>query len=89
MEWKKKHWKRCEMYDTFGFLGSRYWQNFWRRNHDLISAKKVVRFDDKQDNWCRYDNLSDMYDGVYGRLHEMGIAERLNEAVWREKRLQH
>jgi hypothetical protein len=26
-----------------------------------------------------------MYDGVYGRLHEMGIAQKLSEAVWRDR----
>jgi hypothetical protein len=26
-----------------------------------------------------------MYDGVYGRLHEMGIAEKFSEAVWRDR----
>jgi hypothetical protein len=26
-----------------------------------------------------------MYDDVYGRLHEMGIAEKLSEAVWRDR----
>jgi hypothetical protein len=26
-----------------------------------------------------------MYDGVYGRLYEMGIAEKLSEAVWRDR----
>jgi hypothetical protein len=26
-----------------------------------------------------------MYDGVYGRLNEMGIAEKLSEALWRDR----
>jgi hypothetical protein len=85
MEWKKKHLKMGEMYDSFGFLGTHYWQNFFQRNHDIISAKKFVRFDSKRDDWCRCDNFSEMYDGVYGRLHETRIAEKLSGAVWRDE----
>jgi hypothetical protein len=66
IEWKKKHLKMGEIDVKFGFLGARYWQNFCRRNHDIIAAKKDVRFDSKRDDWCRYDNFSDMYDSVYG-----------------------
>jgi hypothetical protein len=85
IEWKKKYLKKGELDVTFGFLGARYWQNFCRRNHDIIYAKKTVLFDSKRDDWCRYDNFSDMYDDVYGRLHEMGIAKKLSEAVWRDR----
>jgi hypothetical protein len=70
---------------TFGFLGACYWQNSCRRNHGIISTKKAVCFGSKQDDWCRYDNFSDMYDDVYGRLYEMVIAEKLSEAVWRDR----
>jgi hypothetical protein len=77
--------KMGEIDVTFGFFGAGCWQNFCRPNHDIISAKKAVRFGSKRDDWCRYDNFSDMYDDVYGRLHEMGIAEKLSEAVWRDR----
>jgi hypothetical protein len=36
--------------------------------------KKAVRFDSKQDDWCRLDTFKDMYDDVYERLWEAGIA---------------
>jgi hypothetical protein len=85
IEWKKKHLKIGEIDVTFGFHGARYWQFFCRWNHGIISAKKAVRFDSKRDDWCRNDNFSDMNDDVYGRLHEMGIAENLSEAVWRDR----
>jgi hypothetical protein len=52
IEWKKKHLKMGEIDVTFGFLGACYWQNVCRRNHDIISAKKAVRFDSKRDDWC-------------------------------------
>jgi hypothetical protein len=31
------------------------------------------------------DNFEDMYEDVYERLCEAGIAEKLDEAVWRDK----
>jgi hypothetical protein len=85
MNWKKKYLKNSEIDDSFGSLGTRYWQNFCRRNAAVISAKKAVRFDSKRDDWCRLDNFEDMYDDVYEKSREAGIAEKLDEAVWRDK----
>jgi hypothetical protein len=31
------------------------------------------------------DNFEDMYDDVYEKLWEAGIAEKLAEVVWRDK----
>jgi hypothetical protein len=74
MAWKKANSKNGPDDDSFRSLGTRYWQNFCRRNRNLISAKKAVRFDSKQDDWCRLDNFEDMYEDVYERLWEAGIA---------------
>jgi hypothetical protein len=65
IDWKKANLKNGPDDDSFGSLGSRYWQNFCRRNADLISAKKVVKFDSKRDDWSRLDNFEDMCDFVY------------------------
>jgi hypothetical protein len=65
MNWKKKHLKNSEIDDSFGSLGTRYWQNFCLRNAAVISAKKAVRFDSKRDDWCRVGIFEDMYDDVY------------------------
>jgi hypothetical protein len=37
------------------------------------------------DDWCRLDNFEDMYDDVYEKLWEAGIAEKIDEVVWRDK----
>jgi hypothetical protein len=71
--------------DSFGILGTRYWQNFCCCNRNLISAKKAVRFDSNQDDWCRLNNFEDMYEDVYERLYKAGIAEKLDEDIWRDK----
>jgi hypothetical protein len=81
MTWKKANLKNGPDNDSFGSLGTGYWQNFCRRNRNLISAKKAVRVDSKRADWCRLHNFEDMYE----RLWEAGIAEKLDEAVWRDK----
>jgi hypothetical protein len=83
MEWKNKHLTMSERDATFGSLGARYWQNFCRRNEDVITVKKAVRFDSKRDDWCCWDNLCHMYGRVYLQLHHMGIAETWGGKGWR------
>jgi hypothetical protein len=57
MSWKKANLKNGPDDDSFASLGTQYWQNFCRRNRNLISAKKAVIFDSKRDDWCRLDNF--------------------------------
>jgi hypothetical protein len=82
--WKKANLRNGPDEDSFGSLGTRYWQNFCRRNRNLISAKKAIRFDSKRDDWYRLDNFEDIYEDLYDILWESGIAEKLDEAVWRD-----
>jgi hypothetical protein len=86
MEWEKKHLKMGETDALFGSLGEKYWQNFCQRNEDVITARKAVRFDSKRNDWCRWDNFRDVYAGVYGQLHQMGIAEILGDNVWKDEK---
>jgi hypothetical protein len=86
MECKKKHLERGERDATFGSLDARYWQNFCQRNKDVITAKKAVHFDSKRNDWCHWDNFRDMYGGVCGQLHHMGITEKNGDTVWRDEK---
>jgi hypothetical protein len=52
---------------------------------DIISSKKVVRFDSKRDDWCRLENFKDIYDDVYDKLAEAGITEELDAEVWLDR----
>jgi hypothetical protein len=61
MNWEKSSLKNCEIYHSFGSLGTKYWQIFWRR---------------KRDEWCRLDSFQDMYGDMYIKLWEAGIAEK-------------
>jgi hypothetical protein len=53
MVWKKINLKNFPTDDSFSSLGTRCWKILFRRNADIISAKKVNRFDSKRDDWCR------------------------------------
>jgi hypothetical protein len=50
----------------------------------VITSKKAVRFDSKRDDWCRLDFFADMYDGVYKKLGESGVAEVLEHEAWQD-----
>jgi hypothetical protein len=50
----------------------------------VITSKKAVRSNSKRDDWCRLENFDDMYDGVYNKLVESGVAEVLEHEVWRD-----
>jgi hypothetical protein len=81
MEWGKSNLKKGPNDDSFGTLGPRYWQSFCRRNADVITSKKAVRFDSKRDDQCRIDNFTDMYDGVYNKSVDAGVTEVLEHEV--------
>jgi hypothetical protein len=50
-------------------------------NADIITSKKAVRFEIKRDDWCRLENFADMYDRVYNKLVQSGMAEKLDHFV--------
>jgi hypothetical protein len=56
--------------------------DFYRRNKDVISCKKAVRFDSKRDDWCHLEKNQDMHDGVYDKLAEAGVVQVLENEVW-------
>jgi hypothetical protein len=85
MEWKNIHLRTESHNDSFGTLGPRYWQKFCLQNKDVISSKKAVRFDSKQNDWRRLETFQDMYDYVYGKLAEVGITEELDDDKWLDR----
>jgi hypothetical protein len=85
MKLKETHLKSGRNDDSFGTLGWRYWLFFLVHNSDIISSKKTVRFDSRRDDWCRLDNLKDMYNGVCNKLADAGIAEVLHDEVWLDR----
>jgi len=53
-----------------------------RQHCHRINAKKGVKFNSKQADWCTHQNLQMMYTEVYQQMVSSGIAHKLNTPVW-------
>jgi hypothetical protein len=60
MDWKKNNLKNGPNNNTFGTFAHRYWQNFCRRNADVVTSKKVIGFDSKRYEWCMLEHFANM-----------------------------
>jgi hypothetical protein len=60
---------------------NKWWRNFVRRHRVQLDIGKAVRFDMKRNEWCKQENFLAMYNNVYGKLTEKGIAKELDEEV--------
>jgi hypothetical protein len=58
-----------------GRAGLKWWQNFAKRHKVHLSIWKAVRFDMKRNEWCKLENFQQMYDFIYDKLAEKGLAE--------------
>jgi hypothetical protein len=58
--------------------------NFCKRNADVITSKKAIRFDSKRDDWCPLECFVHVYDRVNENLVQSGVAEKLDHAVWQD-----
>ena len=46
-------------------LGPKYWQNFMKRNGHELECKRGQKYSVDRENWCTYQNFSQMYTNVY------------------------
>jgi hypothetical protein len=67
--------------ENAGRVGLKWWRNFIRRHKVHLSTGKAVRFDMKKNEWCKRENFKNMYDFIYDKLVEKGLAEK-----WEEKK---
>jgi hypothetical protein len=65
--------------DNAGRVGLKWWRNFIRQNKCHLSIGKAVRFDMKRTESCKSENFSQMYDVIYVKLEEKGLAEKWEE----------
>jgi len=66
-------------------IGKGYWRNFLRRNKFKLKSKKGKLFPQSRDDWCTAENFKEMYDRVYEKLIESGVAEKLHESVYMDR----
>jgi hypothetical protein len=79
VQWKIKMLGLNFKEDNAGRVGLKWWRNFVRRNKCHLSIGKAVRSDMKSNEWCKSENFSQMYDVIYEKLAEKGLAEKWEE----------
>ena len=47
-----------------------------------LELKKIVLFDSHHDDWTNPQTFEQMYNEVYKKMAECGIAEKTDEACW-------
>jgi hypothetical protein len=80
--WKKKH---CSYKEGQPLVGDGWYRRFVRRNDDKLRRTKALVRDINRQTWVTYDNFESMYECVYDRMVQAGIAKRLPEKVWRDR----
>jgi hypothetical protein len=68
--------------DNLGIAGSRYWQNFKRRNKDMLDTGAAVAQAVCRKEWSSYQNFAQMYDLVYEQMDQARVLEALEVPVW-------
>ena len=77
--WKKKH---SSYKEGQPLVGNGWYQHFVCRNNDKLRRTKVLVRDVNRQSWVTYGNFETMYECVYDRMVQAGIAVKLKENVW-------
>jgi hypothetical protein len=72
-------------YDEDNLVGEGWYQGFMKRKSDVVRTKQCKVQDCKRYTWCTYNNFFQMYNDVYKRMVEAGVAKRLDEEVMLDK----
>ncbi len=65
-------------------LGAAWYKGFLKRYSDDLSRSGSVIKDLKRRTWVTYENFENMYDNVYKRMVEAGIAKEVDEPIQHE-----
>ena len=60
-----------------GTVSTKFWQNFVRRNKELLEVGKGYRVAGNRTEWVTYENVDLMYDLVYEQMVRAGVAKKL------------
>ena len=56
-----------------------------KRNHDAIRRRRCKVRDQKRLTWCTYEHFEDMYDSIYKRMVEAGVATKNDNLLMFDK----
>ena len=60
-----------------GTVSTKFWQNFVKRNKELLEVGKGYRATDNRTEWTTYENIDQMYDLVYDQMVSSGVSKHL------------
>ena len=60
-----------------GTVSTKFWQNFVRRNKELLEVGKGYRVANNRTKWTTYKNIDQLYDLVYEQMANSGVAKHL------------
>jgi hypothetical protein len=77
--------KRGLTYDEDNLVGEGWYRGILKQNAEFIKIQWCKVQDCKRHTYCTYNNISLMYDYVYDRMVEAGVANKLDEPVMLDK----
>jgi hypothetical protein len=75
VQWKQKMLVCNFTEENVGRVGLKWWRNFVKRYTVHLSIGKAIRFDMRRNEWCKLETFQKMYDFIYDKLSEKGLAE--------------
>ena len=60
-----------------GTVSTKFWQNFVKRNKELLEVGKGYRVAGNRTEWVTYENVDLMYDLVYEKMVRSGVVKKL------------
>jgi hypothetical protein len=83
IQWKQKYCGYSKSAQTAN-LGTKYFQNFMKRNKDKLVAKHPRSLCTDREKWGTYDNIEELYRRVYDALLEAKVAIEV-PPHWKDK----
>jgi len=80
--WKEKH---SYFSQDSPLLGVGWFQGFMKRHQDELKRVRATIKDVNRKTWVKYEHFENMYNNVYARMIEAGVAVKLESKVWFNK----
>jgi hypothetical protein len=80
--WKKKysHW----LEGSSALIGPGWYSGFKKRYSHELKLVKAMNCDTQRATWCQYQHFEAMYDHIYKRFVEAGVASKRIEPIWQD-----
>jgi hypothetical protein len=71
------HFKQKRNINNVTNVGASWFKGFLSRHSEFLKISKCKIKDQNCINWCTYENVSNMYDGVYRSMVKAGVAVKM------------